>query len=131
MIYKKYLDNLSLLVHLSNIDTVQFSRNNDIARLHLIKHVLLEILKEFIRDSIFRSKNCWLKHPSSFSMHKRVFGEKSVENQINSSVLNFKFSRTNRLKLSLCLFSEHVRILQHLLLTVHCFSHPKYSTILH
>ncbi len=58
MIYKKYLDNLSLLVHLSNIDTVQFSRKNDIARLHLIKHVLLEILKEFIRDSIFRSKNC-------------------------------------------------------------------------
>ncbi|CAF4658888.1 unnamed protein product [Rotaria socialis] len=38
---KKYLDNLSRLVNLSNISNLQFSRNNDITRLHVIEHVLL------------------------------------------------------------------------------------------
>ncbi|CAF4518274.1 unnamed protein product [Rotaria sp. Silwood2] len=38
---QKYFDNLSRLVNLSNIDTVEFSRNNDIRRLNVIERVLL------------------------------------------------------------------------------------------
>ncbi|CAF4378740.1 unnamed protein product [Rotaria socialis] len=55
---KKYLDNLSRLVKLSNINALKFSRNNGITRLHVIEHVLLacpNVTELIIGSSLFFS----------------------------------------------------------------------------